>query len=65
MKMRMKGSFCRLWAESLWKTMGATGKGYRKPKMDRTGDANDRRKDKAERSDTKLLRQYRRRYGVA
>lgn len=64
-KLKTKVWFNRLWAGQLWRVMGLTGKGYRKFKMDRTGDGEDRRKDKLERSDTKLLRQYQRRYGVA
>lgn len=65
MKMQMKASFAKLWAEQLWKAMGATGKGYRHFKQNRSGVGEDRRKDKLERNDTRLTRQYQRRYGAA
>lgn len=52
-------SFAASLSRALWQAMGTTGNGYRKHSLRNTGRGDDRRKDKLETRETRLMRQYR------
>lgn len=54
--------FRAMWVSMLWHAMSVTGKGYRRHSLRNTGKGDDRRKDKLQTHDTRLLRQYREHY---
>jgi len=57
-----KQTFTQRWSHMLWQAMGATGSGYKRHTMRNSGNGEDRRKDKLESNESKLMRQYRSQY---
>lgn len=55
-------TFTQRWSQMLWAAMGATGHGYKRHSTRNTGRGSDRRKDKLETDETRLMRQYRNQY---